>query len=97
MDYSWRTVRCASEVCGCVLLLGNIGPTQQYRHTVLPPRRFFTVMCPECKTAHTYGPSDVEEQIVDDSSKGMCPTFLQAISPAATSRDENGGAHGAKP
>jgi hypothetical protein len=79
-DYQCWTVTCKTKGCGCLLFLDVIGPAQKFRHTLLPPLSTFVATCPECKEAHSYGASNVDEKILKDPPKDYrCLEFLKAI------------------
>ena len=79
-----------------MLFLDIIGPVQKFRHTLLPPLSPFTVTCPECSQANSYGASNVDENILKDPPKDYrCREFIQAIQnggkiPSGTAGFNNG-------
>ena len=84
--YRCWTVTCKTDKCGWLLFLDTIGPKGDFRHSLAPPVESFTVTCPECKTPHLYGQSDLEERNLEDPPKDYrCQEFLEAVRKASAS------------
>jgi hypothetical protein len=82
--YRCWTVTCKTSGCNWLLFLDIIGQKDRAVRAKIPPLEPFTVTCPECKTPHSYGPSDLEERNLEDPPRDYrCMEFLEAVRKAS--------------